>query len=289
MTAYTELLVERKDRVSTITLNRPDRLNAWTATMSLELRQAVIEAGDDPETRCIVLTGAGRGFCAGADFERLQSIESAASSAPADASNAQLSGAGLEESSSPFARNVGPDIGDGYAGRFRYFYDCPKPIIAAINGPCAGIGLILTLYADMRFTTTEAKFTTAFAERGLIAEHGIAWLLPRLVGEANALDLLLTARKFTGDEAEKLGLVNKALPADAFAGHVAAVARRLSNDVSPRSVAVMKRQIRASYHQSFAESLAVAQKEMADSFPTHDFKEGVASFVERRPAAFRPV
>lgn len=284
MADYEQLLVETKNRVTTITLNRPDRLNAWTAKMSVELRQAVVAAGDDPATRVIVITGAGRGFCAGADFERLQGIEENASQGGGDD---QLAGAGLEERTSPFKTAVGPEIGDGYAGRFRYFYDCPKPIIAAINGPCAGIGLVLTLYADLRYAASEAKFTTAFAERGLIAEHGVAWVLPRLVGEANALDLLLTARKFMGDEAQALGLVNKALPLDELEGHVAAVAKRLANDVSPRSVSVMKRQIRAAYHQSFAESLAVADGEMQASFPTHDFKEGVASFVERRPADFK--
>ena len=288
MADYSEILVDTKDRVTTITLNRPDRLNAWTATMSVELRDAIVAAGDDTETRCIVITGAGRGFCAGADFQRLQAIEGAASEKP-DGGADQLAGAGMEESSSPFARNVGPDIGDGFSGRFRYFYDCPKPIIAKINGPCAGIGLILTLYCDMRYTDEAAKFTTAFAERGLIAEHGVAWLLPRLIGEANAMELMLTARKFTGDEAEKLGLVNKALPEAELGAYVDTLTKRLAHDVSPRSMAVMKRQIRASYHQTFGESLAVAQIEMSASFPTHDFKEGVASFVERRQAAFKPV
>ena len=163
----------------------------------------------------------------------------------------------------------------------------PKPIIAAINGPCAGIGLIFTLYCDLRYVAEDAKLTTSFAQRGLIAEHGLSWLLPRLVGEATALDLLLTARKFTGAEAARLGMVNAALPQEGFIDHVMGVARHLATQVSPRSVAVMKRQIRRAYHQTFADALATADAEMEKSFGTFDFKEGVASFVERRAPLFR--
>jgi enoyl-CoA hydratase/carnithine racemase len=274
MTVYREILVAAADRVTTITLNRPARLNAWTALMADELRGAVTDAGNDPETRVIVITGAGRGFCAGADMDRLTGALGE------DGAEA------LFPQSVPPVDAPGPDLGAAYPGRFGYFYSCPKPIIAAINGPCAGIGLIMTLYADLRFAAEDAKFTTAFAARGLIAEHGVAWLLPRLVGEANALDLMLTARKFDGAEAARLGLVNHALPGTGLAAHVAGVARVLAHDVSPRSVAVMKAQIRASYHQSFAQSLEMADAEMVKSFQAFDFREGVQSFVERRPAAF---
>lgn len=277
MSGYEQIRVHKADRITTITLNRPDRLNAWTDTMSNEVRDAIGRAGGDSDTRCIVLTGAGRGFCAGADMERLQNAADAGARSGAETA---------EPAELHFPGAPGPDLGETYPGPFGYFYSCPKPIIAAINGPCAGIGLILALYADMRFAEESAKFSTAFAARGLIAEHGIAWFLPRLVGEAHALDLLLTARKFTGAEAETMGLVNKALPGEALAHHVASVARMLANDVSPRSVAVMKRQIRASYAQSFAESLADADAQMNESFTTFDFKEGVQSFVERRAPAF---
>jgi enoyl-CoA hydratase/carnithine racemase len=145
---------------------------------------------------------------------------------------------------------------------------------------------VLSLYADLRFAACEAKFTTAFAQRGLIAEHGISWLLPRLVGEAHALDLLFTARKFLGPEAERIGLVNKALPLNELLPHVEQVARHMATQVSPRSIAVMKRQVRAAYFQSFSEALDTADQEMNASFRTQDFKEGVASFVERRPPVF---
>ncbi|GGB69104.1 enoyl-CoA hydratase [Henriciella pelagia] len=269
MAQYNEIRTEVSNGVLTIVLNRPDRLNAWTNVMEAEVQQAVRAAGVDESIRVIVVTGEGRGFCAGADMAGLQSIQDkgeAREEAGADRSN---------------------PIEDIYPGRFGYLYACPKPIVAAINGACAGIGLIFALYADLRYCAEEAKFTTAFAQRGLIAEHGIAWLLPRLIGEANALDLLFTARKFDGKEAASLGLVNAAYPVAELMSKVNDVTQHLATQVSPRSVAIMKRQIRETYFQSFEQSLDVANREMEESFGTFDFKEGVDSFVERRPPAFQ--
>lgn len=275
MADHQDILTNLEDGILTITLNRPDKLNAWTGTMESECRTVITEAGDDDTVRCIVITGAGRGFCAGADMDGLQEIGDEAEDV--GAADAPVS------SSTPYTE----DLEALYPGRFGYLYRCPKPIIAAINGPCAGIGLIFTLYADFRFADQTAKFTTAFAQRGLIAEHGIAWLLPRLIGEAHALDLLFTARVFRGDEAERVGLVNRALPANELMPHVMDTATHLAKNVSPRSLAIMKRQIRESYTQSFARSLELANFEMEQSFASFDFKEGVDSFVEKRPAQFK--
>lgn len=273
MTAYREILAATEAGILTITLNRPERLNAWTGIMQTEVETAIRAAGTDDAVRCIVITGAGRGFCAGADMNGLQSI--------------QASGGEQYQAKIPDLKPKSvSQLEQKFPGRFGHMFACPKPIIAAINGPCAGIGLILTLFADLRYAAADAKFTTAFAQRGLIAEHGIAWQLPRLVGEASALDLLFTARKFDGAEAERLGLVNRALPGVDLMAHVSEVAQHLATQVSPRSVAIMKRQIRESYFQSYADSLAVADAEMEKSFATHDFKEGVASFVDRRAPAF---
>ena len=272
------ILTTLENHVLTITLNRPDRLNAWTPTMQDEVKRTVIEAGNDEAVRCIVITGAGRGFCAGADMDGLKQID------PDQGSNLGPQRSGDAD---PFPGVPGPEIHDHFPGRFGYMFSCPKPIIAAINGPIAGIGLVFALYADLRFAATSAKFTTAFSQRGLIAEHGISWLLPRLVGEAHALDLLFTARKFLGDEAERVGLVNRALEPDALMGHVSEMAEHMATQVSPRSIAVMKRQIRAAYFQTFSEALDVGDDEMQKSFATFDFKEGVASFVERRAPAFQ--
>ncbi len=275
--SYEQITVAAAGGITTITLNRPDRLNAWTPQMANEVRDAVQAAGNAADQRVIVITGAGRGFCAGADMNALQSIQE----------SDRNGGARTERREVSFQDTPGPDLGSNYSGLFAYLYQCPKPVIAAINGPCAGIGLIFALYCDLRYVAEDAKMTTSFAQRGLIAEHGLSWLLPRLVGEANALDLLFTARKFTGAEAADLGLVNAALTGAALMDHVAAVAAHLASQVSPRSVAVMKRQIRRAYSQSFNQALEMADAEMEKSFDTFDFKEGVASFVERRAPAFR--
>ncbi|MCR9195219.1 MAG: enoyl-CoA hydratase [Hyphomonas sp.] len=275
MAKYEDILTHLEDGILTITLNRPDKLNAWTGTMESECRAAITQAGHDDAVRCIIITGAGRGFCAGADMDGLQEIGDEAEDGRVPEPPARTSATYTE------------DLEALYPGRFGYLYRCDKPIIAAINGPCAGIGLIFTLYADFRFADQSAKFTTAFAQRGLIAEHGIAWLLPRLIGEAHALDLLFTARVFRGDEAERIGLVNRALPSNELMPHVIETATHLAKNVSPRSLAIMKRQIRESYTQSFARSLDLANFEMEQSFASFDFKEGVDSFVEKRPAKFK--
>ena len=266
-------MVETKDGVAVISLNRPAALNAYTAAMGLSLKRAVAAAAGDAAVRVIVLTGAGRGFCAGADMNLLQKITPGARPAQPDFQHDFYSG-------------LGPDVGPHYGGRFGYLLQARKPVIAAINGPVAGLGLVLALYADIRFAGSEAKLTTSFAQRGLIAEHGISWLLPRLVGPAHALDLLYSARKLSAAEAERIGLVNKVLPQETFMQDVLAYARNLAQTVSPRSTAVMKAQIWKSLCQEFNEALALADSEMQKSFASADFKEGVAHFMEKRAAAF---
>jgi enoyl-CoA hydratase/carnithine racemase len=242
--AYETILYDVKDRIATITLNRPDRLNAYNDTMASDIRKAMAEAANDTAVRVIILTGAGRGFCAGADMQVLQAA---------------------------------------------YFMRTKKPIIAAINGPVAGIGLIMTLYADMRFVSDKAVLTTSFAQRGLIAEHGIAWLLPRLIGPAHALDVLLSARKFSPQEAKEMGLVNKVFAADTFMDNVYAYARLLADTVSPRSMAVMKAQVWKSLFQDFGEALDAADAEMPPSFVWPDFREGVSHFLEKRAPKFADI
>jgi len=274
-----DLTYDVKDRVALLTLNRPDKLNAWTAAMERSLKQALAAAVADDNVRVIVVTGAGRGFCAGADMGLLQSIK------PDNWEERELAQAAREEKFD-FASGLGPDVSPHYGGRFGYLMQVKKPIIAAINGPAAGLGLVFALYADMRFAGSDAKFTTAFAQRGLIAEHGISWLLPRLVGPAHALDLLLSARKVTAPEAERMGLVNKVFEQANFMGAVMDYAKALAETVSPRSMGVMKAQVWKALFQDFNEALAAGDSEMQKSFSTADFKEGVAHFVEKRKANF---
>lgn len=275
--SYVDIAYAVDGAVATITLNRPDALNAWTRTMEQEVHAAMTEASADDAVRAIILTGAGRGFCAGADMNLLSGIQEGA-------------GAGARTSDSVRAFDNGIDGGlslpADYGMRYTYFPTVPKPIIAAINGPAAGLGLIMALYCDMRFASDAAVFTTAFSRRGLIAEHGISWILPKLVGHANALDLLLSARKIGAPEAAEMGLVNKVFPMDNFVDEVRAYADEMATMVSPRSIRVMKRQVYAALLQPLEHAVLVANSEMPASFDSEDFKEGVAHFVEKRAPQF---
>jgi len=263
--AYTDILYGVDDFVATITLNRPDKLNAWTAEMDADVRHAIESADADGSVRAIVLTGAGRGFCAGADMSRLSRLSAGETPHTIVGANSRKPG--------------------NFEQKFSYFLGVPKPIFAAINGPVAGIAFCLLLFCDFRYMAEGAKLTTAFAKRGLIAEHGSSWRLPRLIGPMAALDLLYSARMVDAAEVERLGLVRK-LPAENFLTDVQSIARELVTASSPRSIGVIKRQVFQSYFQSLAEAWAVADKEMLASFGSEDFKEGVAHFVEKRAAAF---
>jgi len=274
MSVYEDVIYEAKDGVGVVTLNRPDSLNAFTAAMGQGLKRAVADALADNAVRVIVLTGAGRGFCAGADMKLLQSIAPGGSATRAP------------EARQDFYSGLGPDVGPHYGGRFGYLLQARKPVIAALNGPAAGLGLVLALYADLRFAASEAKLTTSFAQRGLIAEHGISWLLPRLIGPAHALELLFSARKLGAAEAERIGLVNKVLPQATFMQEVMAYARTLAQTVSPRSTAVIKAQIWKALCQDFNDALSLADGEMQKSFASADFREGVAHYVQKRAPAF---
>ena len=273
-----EVLYGVSQRIATITLNRPDRLNAFTTALGQQLRAAMRTASDDAGVRVIVLTGAGRGFCAGADMGNLSQL-SAGGAAP---NAAQPAASPPVVGEAPFDPQSSPD----YQTPHSYFPAVPKPVIAAINGACAGLGLVYALYCDQRFAADSAKFSTAFARRGLIAEHGISWTLPRLVGLSASLDLLMSARKFGADEALRLGMVDRVLPAPDLMPAVRAYALDLADNVSPRAMAVIKRQVWSVSQQSMREAIEVGNREMQASFATEDFKEGVAHFVEKRPAAF---
>ncbi|HVP85344.1 MAG TPA: enoyl-CoA hydratase [Rhizomicrobium sp.] len=279
MSTYPDILYDVKDHVATITLNRPERLNAYTPQLANSLRLAMADAAKDTNVRAIVLTGAGRGFCAGADMQVLTGVMSG-NRTEAEAKDDPA-----------FASKYGPSLDNDFGDmkRFAYFMRIKKPIVAAINGPAAGIGLIMALYADIRFVAENAVLTTSFAQRGLIAEHGISWLLPKLVGPAHALDLLLSARKVSPAEAERIGLVNKMFPQESFHENVMAYVRLLTDTVSPRSMAVMKAQVWKSLFQSFGEALEIADAEMPPSFKWPDFKEGVNHFLEKRPPRFADI
>jgi enoyl-CoA hydratase/carnithine racemase len=270
--AYEHIRYEVSERIATITLNRPDRLNAWTRVMEREVREAMTAAAGDAGVRAVVLTGAGRGFCAGADMDLLGGI----------AEGARAGSEPAPRSTSAWDATSRPDFQCTYS----YFPAVPKPVVAAINGPAAGLGLVIALYCDLRFAADSAVFTTAFSRRGLIAEHGISWMLPRLVGLPAALDLMLSARKVGAAEAGRLGLVNQVVPDAALAETVRAYVAELASLVSPRSMRIMKRQLWEAQFQTLAEATAVANGEMLQSFTGEDFREGIAHFREKRAPAF---
>jgi enoyl-CoA hydratase/carnithine racemase len=274
---YAEILYEVKDRVATVTLNRPDKLNAWTAVMGREVRAAMREADEDDGVRVVVLTGAGRGFCAGADMALLSGLSG-------NAATGEDAEAALRRESMPGGAESGATA--ELRGPYAYFPTLTKPVLAALNGATAGLGLVISLYCDVRFASDTAVFTTAFARRGLIAEHGVSWMLPRLVGLQNALDLLLSARKIDAHDALRMGLVSQVLPAPSLMPGVLGYARELADFVSPRSMGVIKRQLWQAQFQGLAEATAVAEEEMRKSFGAEDFKEGVAHFLEKRAPRF---
>ena len=269
-----ETLYNVADRVAMITLNRPDKLNAWTAVMEREVRAAMEEAERDPVVRAIVVTGAGRGFCAGADMSLLSNV--------AEKGLDEVRLAQALRASDGDRENVRLD----FRKKYSYFPAITKPVIAAIQGPVVGLGLVIALYCDLRFASDAARFGTAFARRGLIAEYGMAWMLPRLVGHANALDLLFSARMIDAAEALRMGLVNQVFPQDVFLDKVQEYARELAWNVSPRSMRVIKRQVYEAMFQTLAESFETSEREMLASLQCEDFKEGVAHFVEKRAPTF---
>src|ERR1700739_2057578 len=261
-------------RVATITLNRPDKLNAWTVIMEGEVRAAIEEAEQDESVRVIVLTGAGRGVCAGADMSLLSTVAEKGLDEARRAQAVQAATGNLKD--------VRPD----FLKKYSYFPAITKPVIAGINGPVVGLGLVIALYCDLRLAADGARFGTAFAQRGLIAEYGMAWMLPRLVGHANALDLLFTARMSDAAEALRMGLVNHIYPQDTFSESVQKYAVNLASSVSPRSLRVIKRQVYEAMFQTLAESFESSEREMLASLQSEDFKEGGAHFIEKRAAAF---
>jgi enoyl-CoA hydratase/carnithine racemase len=233
------------------------------------------QAEADPRVVVIALTGDGRGFCAGADLKALQGISE-----------------GIRGSQVPAALAADPgdpEVGDSFRGTYTYLMSIRKPIVAAINGACAGMAVPISLCCDLRFASDRAVFTTAFSRRGLIAEWGLAWLLPRLVGPAHALDLCFSARKVGAAEAERIGLVNRVLPHDELLPFVRAYAEDLATNCSPASMAIMKRQVYQQLHAALGPSEREAVQLMLESFKRPDFREGVLSFLEKRPPRFERI
>lgn len=268
MSAPDPVLCEITDSgVAVLTFNHPERMNAWGGGMATAFYSCLDRTEADPAVRAVVVTGSGRAFCAGADMGDLSTIRSTTVDTAGDTDVDKL-------------------VGERHP---HFVTTLRKPIIAAINGACAGIGLTQALMCDVRFAVRGAKFTTSFARRGLIAEYGISWILPRIVGAGAALDLLLTGRVFLAEEAAELGLVKEVLPAEELLPRAIAYAEDIAANCAPSSLAVIKQQVYADTMRDVFEASAVAEKLMQESMLRPDFIEGITSFFEKRPPNFPPL
>jgi enoyl-CoA hydratase/carnithine racemase len=247
-----------EDGIAVLTLNRPDRMNGWTGQMRETYFDHLEDVAADDAVRAVVVTGAGRAFCAGADMENLEQLGDGTAVLLAEPQD---------------RREIFP-------------MSVPKPVIAALNGACAGIGLAHALMCDVRIAAEDAKITTAFARIGLIAEHGMSWLLARHVGLGNALDLLLSARVVQGAEAQRMGLVQQVCAPGAALETAVAYARAIADTVSPAAMAGIKAQVYRHATEALGAAVADADRLMRAAVAQPDFAEGVAAFRGKRPPAF---
>lgn len=258
---YQDILYEVDDPVATITLNRPEKLNAFTTRTIAELRDAVNRAAGDPAVVGIVITGAGRGFSAGLDSAQLSATAEQGSKAQTD-------------------------VGDEIPGLFTWLLAVDKPVLAAVNGVAAGGGFVLAALSDIRFASTDGWFTTVFSKRGLIAEHGTTWVVPRLLGHGRALDLLWSSRRVDAEEALRIGLVEFVTEPDQLLAAARQYVVDLAENVSPASLADTKRLV---YHHlgiEYPEALRETERVQWQAMDRPDATEGVQSLLERRPPAF---
>ena len=270
---YNEIIYEVADPVATITMNRPDRLNAFTTKMLAEIRHALAAAEKDSRVVGIVLTGAGRGFCPGMDMDALDNISAGSTSA--------------DQELSEFDANPGnPDMGPQFATMYNHLLGLRKPIVAAVNGAAAGMGMAYALLCDMRFVDKRAKFSTAFSQRGLVAEHAMSWVLPRLIGTSKALDLLWSARKFDGTEAKELGIADRLCEPGESVNDATAYLTELAKVASPTSLMIIKQQIYKHIDMPLGAAMEETVRLMEESLTRDDFREGVRSFIERRAPRF---
>jgi len=265
-----DILYEKSERVATVTYNRPEKMNAWTTRMFDELHSALDDADADANVGAIIITGAGRAYCAGADMSGLSR---------AAQGTERIGGLGRP---APGTENLNPN----YRGRFSWMLAVKKPIIAAINGPAVGMGFANALYCDIRMAADNARMGLIFVRRGLAIEFGSSWMLPRIVGIANAIDLAVTGRLVDAQEAQRMGLVSRVVAPGELMPAARALATEIATQCSPLGVAHAKRHV---YNHLFTD-LATALKDEDESVgvmaESADFKEGIAAFLEKRAPRF---
>lgn len=259
--------VEKDAGIGTIFLDRPHRMNAWTGRMHAEYRWLVAALDQDPHIGVIVVTGSGKGFCVGGDAEALQG-------------HAQR---GRYDPGTPeVVAEPGQGVDPAFDASFAYHFGLTKPIIAALNGPAAGVGLALACFTDLRFAVPAVKLTTAHGKLNLPAEYGLSWILPRIVGLARANDLLLTSRVFTTDEAFAMGLVNQLFEPAELLDAVKDYAQKLIGSVSPNSLKQTRWQIYRDLHRDAASSVKDSEALIDTMMGESDYREGVSAYLEKR-------
>lgn len=271
-TAHQEVLTEVVDGVAIISLNAADRLNSLNDAMNTQLAEAVVAAELDDAVRVIVFTGKGKAFCVGADMARLEGF------VVSRGATYDIPRPGGEMPAVFRPLDPAPELNSVYT----FAMALTKPVIAAVNGPAVGAGFLMAAFCDLRFASTKAMFNAAFGARGLIAEAGMAWRLPRLVGEGNATDIILSGRRVQADEALAMGLVNRVVEPEALMAVTLDYAKTMANTVAPRSLRLMKRQLQNAARQTFAESATEAYDLLRESLAHDDLQEGVRSFKEKR-------
>jgi enoyl-CoA hydratase/carnithine racemase len=269
---YDDILYDVDDPTAVITSNRPQTLNSFTYKTLAELRHAVAAAEANNQVVGIVVTGAGRGFSAGMDMNALGEMTKTGESGGGDY--------GLRSSPGD------PEMGDNFRNMFTYLMAVRKPVIAAVNGACAGLGFSLACQMDMRFAERQARFITSFSARGLVAEHGTSWILPRLLGPSKALDILWTGRRIEGEEALQLGLADRLSENGESVNDAKEFIRTLARTSSPRSLMEMKQMVYRHLNMELGPSIDETQRRQDASLKREDFTEGVRSFVEKRDAKF---
>ena len=276
MTDYAEILYEIDGPVATITINRPDTLNALTDLTQAEIRHALDASAKNSDILGTVLTGAGRGRCSGVDMTALGAMSEA--------------GQRLGKTHEHLAANPGnPDDDPNYKSSPSYFLGLRKPLIAALNGVCAGLGFSYATFCDMRFMDSGARIVSSFSPRGLIAEHGTCWMLPRLVGPSNALDVFWSSRRIEAEEAYRIGWANRLCEPGQSLQDAQDYLRSIAGTAAPMSLMMMKRQVYKHLNRELGDAMNETIVWMDESLARDDFKEGVASFVEKRPPNFQRV
>lgn len=263
----TELQID--GQIGIIRLNRPDRMNAWTGRMHTEYRWLLQSLEEDKNIRAIIVTGNGRGFCVGADTKALQG---------------HIKKGGYDSGTTEEISKPGFGVRPEFDASFAYHFGLTKPVVAAINGPAAGVGLVLACFADIRFAVPGVKFTTAHGKLNLPAEYGLSWLLPRIIGLGKANDLLFTSRIFTSDEAYDLGLVNRLVDNESLLDDALDYTRQMINSVSPGSLLATKRQIYTDQHRDVGASVNESEQLLREMMKQADYAEAVNAYLEKRQA-----